>query len=249
MSQVIDVNQVIDAFLLLDYTFSTENFENSFMEKYEAMPKLRKIIEQNIRLFAECIPNEDTKPHTVFIIYADNEDYENQQRKKFYRFITCDEEVLSVINKNFSVFNNDGEATISHYGFNAPMQEIANYIIAQSSLNKFGKEICIANILSELFFWGAFPEEREKTVNELYEIVSKPIDEKELLDIKTFEKEIKKYKEQLISDMSDDEKAYHLAKERFKEDTEDIIKRYRHRVMNELHKQWIAVIKEEYKKR
>ena len=44
MTQV-DLNRVMDAFLLLDYNFSAENFENSFIEKYEAVPKLRKIIE------------------------------------------------------------------------------------------------------------------------------------------------------------------------------------------------------------
>ena len=35
MSQV-DVNRVVDAFLLLDYHFSENNYENTFFEKYEA---------------------------------------------------------------------------------------------------------------------------------------------------------------------------------------------------------------------
>jgi hypothetical protein len=137
-----------------------------------------------------------------------------------------------------------------HYCFdNVPMQEMANYVIAQSSLDKFGKEICVAKILSELFFWGAFPKEREKKVNELYENVSKPIDEKALVDSKVVEEKMREYEEQLMLNMSDDEKAYHLAKERFEKETEDIIERYWHKVKDDIHKQYIDAIKEEYKGR
>lgn len=247
MTQV-DANRVTDAFLLLDYNFSAENFENSFIEKYEAVPKLRKIIEKNIRLFTECTANDDTMPHTIFIMYnQDDEDYEKQWKKSFSCFAICDEEVLPVIDKDFHIFDNEGEAKVSHYGIdNAPMQEMANYVIAQSSLNEFGKEICVAKILSELFFWGAFPKEREKAVNELYEKVSKPIAKKELVGGKVVDKKMREYWEQLKSNMSDDEKAYHLAKERFEEETEDIIKRYWHRVKDEIHKQYIDAIKAEY---
>lgn len=250
MTQV-DLNRVMDAFLLLDYRFSAENFENSFIEKYEAVPKLRKIIAENIRLFAECTVNVDTVPHTIFIMYSqDDEDYENQWKKRFSGFAIRDEEAFSVIDKDFHIFDDEGEAILQHYSFdNAPMQEMANYVIAQSSLNKFGKEICVAKILSELFFWGAFPKEREKAVNELYERASKPIDEKKLVDSKVVEEKIREIEERLLLNMSDDEKAYHLAKERFEEETEDIIERYWHKVKDEIHKQYIDAIKEEYKGR
>lgn len=33
MSKV-DVNRVIDAFLLMDFSFSASNYENTFLEKY-----------------------------------------------------------------------------------------------------------------------------------------------------------------------------------------------------------------------
>lgn len=250
MAQV-DANRVTDAFLLLDYNFSAENFENSFIEKYEAVPKLRKILEENIRLFAECTANDDAVAHTIFIMYSqEDEDYENQWRKKFYCFATRDEEVLPVIDKDFHIFDNEGEALVLHYGIdNAPMQEMANYVIAQASLNGLGKEICVAKILSELFFWGAFPKEREKAVNELYESANEPIDEKALADSKAFKEKMREYEEQLMLNMSDDEKAYKLAKERFEKETEDIIHRYWHRVKDEIHKQYIDAIREEYKGR
>ena len=66
MSKV-DVNRVIDAFLLMDFSFSASNYENTFLEKYEALPNLKKVIEDNIHLFTECKPNMDTNPCTIFI--------------------------------------------------------------------------------------------------------------------------------------------------------------------------------------
>ena len=250
MAQV-DLNRVADAFLLLDYNFSAENFENSFIEKYEAVPKLRKIIEENIRLFAECTANDDIVPHTIFIMYSqDGENYENQWKKRFSGFAICDEEALSVIDKDFHIFDDEGEARLLHYSFdNASMQDMVNYSIAQSSLNELGKEICVAKILSELFFWGVFPKEREKEVSKLYESFSKPIDEKELVDSKVVEDKMREIEEQLMLNMSDDEKAYYLAKERFEEETEDIIERYWHKVKDDIHKQYIDAIKAEYKGR
>lgn len=63
----VDVTRVIDAFLLMDFSFSASNYENTFLEKYEALPNLKKVIEDNIHLFTECKPNMDTNPCTIFI--------------------------------------------------------------------------------------------------------------------------------------------------------------------------------------
>lgn len=249
MSQV-DVNRVADAFLLLDYSFSESNYENNFFEKYEAIPLLRKIIEENIHLFIECTPNEDTVPHMVFVMYhQDDEDYENLGKKVFSSFATCDEEVLRVLEKDFHIFDDEGEAKVSCYSFDdVPMQDMVNFVIAESSIKELGKEICVANILSKLFFWGVFPEDREKKVEELYEKLTKPITEKELIDSKSFDEKMKKYTEELLSNMSDDEKAYDMAKERFEKETEEIRNRYWHKIDDEIQKQYIKAIKMEYRK-
>lgn len=250
MSQV-DANRVADAFLLLDYGFSESNYENNFFEKYNAIPRIRKIIEENIRLFTECTANEDTVPHTVFITYhKDDEDYENLGKKVFSCFTTCDEEVLQVLEKDFHIFDNEGETEVQRYSFDdVPMKDMVNFVIAESSIKEIGKEICVAKILSELFFWGAFPKDREKKVEELYEELAKPINENELIDSKSFDEIMKKDMEELLSNMSDDEKAYDMAKERFEKETEEIRNRYWHKIDDEIQKQYIKAIKMEYKGR
>lgn len=64
----VDVDRVIDAFLLMDFSMSVNNHENTFLEKYDALPVLKKVIEENIHLFAQCKQNTDTKPCTIFIL-------------------------------------------------------------------------------------------------------------------------------------------------------------------------------------
>lgn len=250
MSQV-DVNRVIDAFLLLDYHFSDENYENTFFEKYEAIPKFRKIIEENIRLFNECIPDDTTDPCTIFIQYnQDSDNYEESWKKSFASFLIQDNEVLPVIGMDFHLFDDLGEAEVAHYSFDdAPMNEMANYVIAESSIKEIGKEICVAYLLSEIFFWGAFPCDREKRVNKLIESLNREIREEELVSSQEFGEKMKSYRESFLQEMSDDEKEYYFAKERFKKDTEEICMRYMQKVNEEIHKSYIDVIRQEYKSR
>ena len=243
----VDVNRVVDAFILLDYHFSEENYENSFIEKYQAVPKIRQIIEDNIRLFAECTSNDDKKSYTIFVMEVqDSEDYSEKWKKKIISFAICDKEALAVLDKDFHVFDTEGEARVEHYGIDqAPMEKMVNYTIAQSSLKNLGKEICAAKILSELFFWGMFPKQREKRVNELYESF-KNIDEEEFVDKKSFDEVMKKWDDELMLKMSEDEKAYYAAKDIFDEATKDIVRRYRHRTILETQQQYIEAIKTEY---
>ena len=101
--------------------------------------------------------------------------------------------------------------------------------------------------MSEVFFWGVLPEDREKRVEELYENVIKPINEKNIVESNSAEERLKKYREEILSNMSEDERAYYLVKERFEDETEEIRNRYETKIFDEIHKQYIQVIKEEYK--
>lgn len=159
----VDVDRVIDAFLLMDFSMSVNNHENTFLEKYDALPVLKKVIEENIHLFAQCKQNTDTKPCTIFIFYnLDGDDYENQNKKSFASFVIEDEDVFPILDKDFHMFDDKGEATLPYYSYdNVSMNEMANYAIAKSSIEKFGKEICVAHIFSEIFFW-AFSQRIEK---------------------------------------------------------------------------------------
>lgn len=248
MAQV-DGDRVVDAYILLDYDFSRENYQYSIVEKYKIIPKLRNIIKENIRLFSECTSDVATNLGTIFITYEDDgDDYENQEKKSVESFATDDEEVLNVIDKDFHLLNHEGENIVYCYD-HLPMKELANYVIAQSSLNELGKEICAAKILSDVFYWGLFPEDREKAVNDLFERANKPLTEEEIKKSEEINEQMRLYEENLMMNMSDEEKRYDLAKKHFEEETEDIVHRYCHKAYEKIEKRRIDMIKEEYKAR
>ena len=60
---------------------------------------------------------------------------------------------------------------------------------------------------------------------------------------------MKKHEKELLSNMPEDEKAYHMAKERFEKETEEMRNRYWHKVGDEIQKQYIKAIKAEYTRR
>lgn len=248
---LVESDRVANAVLLLDYYFSSENFENTLVEKLQAIPRLREIIRENIRLFTKCTPDPDNEAvqYTIFILPIQSDDYANQCKKELSAFCISDKEALEAIGKDFHIFNAEGEARIIHYGVDeAPIDVMAGYRIAELSVEELGAEICAAKILAELLFWGALPEQREKNIKELHERLSKPIDKKEL-DSKPLEELMSKHEEELSANMSEDEKTYHYAKRRFEEETKEIMRRYQNKIISDNHRLYINAIKKEYSNR
>ena len=68
----------------------------------------------------------------------------------------------------------------------------------------------VSKILSEVFFWGIFPEDREKKVEELYEKLTKPMTEKELIDSKSFTEIMKKHTIWQKKDLKKKQKKYEI---------------------------------------
>ncbi len=245
----VEAERVADAFLLLDYYFSSENFENTLIEKLRAIPRLREIIRENIRLFADSLPQNEVVPHTIFILSTPSDDYANQCKKELSAFCINDKEALKVIGNDFRALDPEREAKISHYGVgDVPIDIMAGYRIAELSIDELGAEICAAKILAELLFWGALPEQREKNIKELHERLSKPID-KEELDSKPLEELMSKHEEELLANMSEDEKTYHYAKRRFEEETKEIVRRYQNKIISNKNRLYINAIKKEYSNR
>lgn len=246
----VKADRVADAllFFLLDCCFSAEDFENTFVEKFQAISRLREIIRENVRLFADA--GCTSAPYTIFILSTPSGDYENQCKKELSAFLINDAEALKVIGKDFRVFDSEGEARITHYGVgDMPIDDIAGCTIARLSVDELGAELCAAKILAELLFWGALPEQREKNLQKLHERLSKPIDKKEPVDSKPLEELMREHEEKLLANMSEDEKAYHCAKKRFEEETKEIVRRYQNRIISDNHRLYINAIKKEYTNR
>ena len=236
----VNVNRVVDAFLLLDYNFSESNYESSFFEKFQAIPRIRDAIAYNARLLAECKPNEDAESYTIFVWYhPDEEDFEQVGKRIFTSIAFCDAEIQAVIGSDPFEFTS--------YCYNASlMRDLAAHRIAEVSIKELGKEVCAAKILSEVFWWGAYPEEREENVKRLYARAARPITEKDLIDSRTFEENMKGLDEEIKRTMSDEQREYRHAQQEFESKTEEIRTTYRRKVSDEFFKQVVDAIKKEY---
>lgn len=246
LMEQVNVERVIDAFLLLDPYFIECDYKTTILDQYKKIPKVKKAIKENIKLFIECkIENQDA-PHTIFIFYdQDGEDYEKKWKKSFSCFLINDEEILSVIDKDFHLLDS-GEIVVTQYSFgHESIGQIAQYSISNLSIKELGIEICAANILSKIFWWGLDAQDREKNVQEFIDYAE---DESDYLSEDEFSKIRKEYKKELIDQMSADEKAYYAAREKFEDETKEIIRRYENNVIKETQHEWITILKKEYKK-
>lgn len=74
------------------------------------------------------------------------------------------------MDKEFCLYTHSSELCLERYSFDhEDISAMANFFIAQSSIDELGKEICAAKILSDMFFWGITSEERKQKVDELKE--------------------------------------------------------------------------------
>lgn len=240
MAQV-DVDRVIDAFFLLDYDFSETNYESNFFDKYEAFPRMRQIIKDNIRLFAESQPDENSEQYTIFIWYSpDEEDFEGMGKMVFTSFATSDTEIVQAATKGSALeFTSYSYASVS-------MSSLAAYKIAGTSIEELGKEVCAAKVLSEIFWWGAYPEDREENFKKLLMRAARPITERDIIDSKTFEERMKVLDEEIWQSMSEDEREYRRLQQEFEAKTKEIRARYESRKTEEFRKRIEDAIKKEY---
>ena len=96
-----------------------------------------------------------------------------------------------------------------------------------------------------MFWWGLDAQDREKNVQKLIDDAE---DESDCLSEDEFSKIMKELKKELKNQISDDEKAYYAAREKFDDETKEIIRRYENKVIEETQQKWITILKKEYKK-
>lgn len=247
MSQV-DPNRVNDAMMLMYYLFSPNNYDASFMEKFNGVPKHRKIVEENIRAFAECLPKDGVEMYTIFIFYTKSyEDLDKDEEMVFDSFATNDNEVWNVLDKDFHMCCEPDELTVHRYGYDeSSLEELACYNVADQSIKEFGLEVCAAHILTGVFFWGPTPAYRAERVDELRKRLEKPYEEKDLIPADIVHA---KWREELLADMTEDEKEYFLIKEKFEAEISEIQSRYWAKGNEEYRVSCIEAVRTEYEGR
>lgn len=251
LMEQVDPDRVTEAYILVDYFFQSDCYELTVSEKFGLIPKIRKIISDNMEAFRECTPEVTTEEYTIFIMYdLDNEDFENREKKSLSCYAICDEEAYAVLDKDFFLHSDGGEDELGCYSFDhEPVSNIAAHNIAKSSIDTLGMEICAAKILSDIFFWGFYPERREERVAEFDKKIEEACDERKYISGEEVDKRMEKMDAEIRQAMTEDERAYYTAKERFETETKGIVRLYWEKTNLEREKQHMAAIKEEYRGR
>lgn len=92
----------------------------------------------------------------------------------------------------------------------------------------------------KIFWWGLDAQDREKNVQEFIDYAE---DESDYLSEDEFSKIRKEYKRIDRSNVSW-WKAYYAAREKFEDETKEIIRRYENNVIKETQHEWITILKE-----
>ena len=250
MGQV-DPDRVMEAFMLVNWRFKSDNYDYSIAEKFKLVSKMREVILDNINLFRECTPKEDEKAFTVFI-------HEEAAGEKFDKkeatLLTCygiyDEDTFALLERENGLSIDCNEDTSVGYSFeHEDIPSMASHFIAKSSVDKLGKELCVAQILSDMFYWGFYPEERKKHVDDLMKSAEMPFDEIKIVPQEEMDRREAEWEAERLQNMFEDERAYDIARAKFEKEIDDILKRYWKETRQESDKQHIAAIREEYSSR
>lgn len=246
----VDPNRVADAYILFDYHFSKDNFEQSLVEKYQHIEKVRHVISENIREFKACEIDSSKGAYTLFVMETPVDSYEDSWKKDLDGFLIYDKEILPVLDKDFRLFNDDGEVLINHYELDMEYMDVmAGYRVADSSIDLLGKEICAAYILSSMFFFGFMREEREKNLAKFFEDLEESVKQIERGKVVSHKLIFEEFEEELEKKMSEEERAYQKAKKDFEKAVEEIENKHRHKVFAEREQLYIDIIRKEYGQR
>lgn len=227
-----------------------EDYDNHrLIEKAKALSGLKEKIIEICDYISSCDIEED-KDYTIFISYRNSMEYDKSYIKEIFAFCIEDNEAINVIDKEFTIWNNDGEVVLKHYGFDfSKYEEVAGYYVAEESISREGIEACCAVILQEMCRFGFDPEYRNSKINEMITELKETIKHKDEQKYYTFEEVFGKLEEDFLNNASDDEREHHRLEKLYKESVKDIEHRAYIKLINENHSVIVEQIRNEYTNR
>ena len=240
-----DPELVFYAFIQVNHIF--EDFEKiNLSEKADVFYVLKDLIAEVCKYISHC-KIEDSEPNTIFVTYKSCVEYGESYKRIYDAFYTSDSEVLSALDKKFTLWNDDGDTRIMHYGLALSSYErIAGYSVADVSIAEVGEAGCCGVILWEMSHVGLLPEEREEKIKELVKSLEEA--EKSMDEGKTYTSDevSAMFEEDFYSNATDDEKEHHCLEKQYEESVKEIELREREKVLNKDHERLIKLIRQEY---
>ena len=239
----VDMNRLIEAFLLTDYRFCRDNRESSLCDRVALVPKMADVI----RNFVSEINLNDFKPvgepSTLFIFEIPLTEYEDKGEVIYDIFFIEDK----LAYEEMSVKKSGEYETLDHFEVDyIETDEFLNFQVAEYSINEFGKEICAAFILSHMLRMGRTIEERQVNIQKFNDELD---GKKEWLDPVSIEEFLDEMDRLFTEGMSEEEKLYHQMKDEFDNKTREFRRNYSNIKDEENHRKLTDGIYGEYRRR
>lgn len=246
----IDKEDILRAYrLMFDIIPSYEQVRYTIPELIKADKKFdekaRKLIDDIINAEKPNVPNEDM---AIFVIQFASDEYDDKTKKSFHSMALYENEFQEKAGKEFQVWTGDGEKTISHYAYDMKtLEEIANYRIADQSVEECSAVVCAAVIFNEITFHGYDKECRQENIEKLKKELRESLDEIDESKAVPAEQVFEKHYCNLLDSIEDEDERRHYELEyEFQKAVKDIESKWRSRVVEDNHKKLIKHIKAEW---
>ena len=241
-----DPELVFYAYTLVRLVFS-EYGEYDIAEQSKILRGLKRHIKEYCEKISDSDIDYSCEAHTIFCLNMKESAYRQSYKRIFGCHVIKDEEAQSALGKNFTIWNDEGETRIEHYGIDfISVAELAGYMVAEQSVENLGIEVCCACILQDLFEWGLTEEARKEHFEELKEMLDesmKDLDEGRYTSAEELFEDLDK---EILAEASDDEREYWRLEKEFKRKVREIERRYSQKINDENHKMFIDAVKNEY---
>lgn len=245
-----DPEIVFYAYTLLEPVFSDYD-ERSIAEQAHIYRGLKGHIEKYCDKLANVDLDYSCEPMTIFVLGMRDTSWGCSYKKDIRCHVIKDSEAFEGINKKFTLWNDNGEIRIEHYGIDfVELSELASYSVAEESIEQLGADVCCATILQDLFEWGLTEESRSENHDDLIEKLAeseKDIEEGRCYSAdEVFEELEKKYFSELLTE---DEKEHRRLEKEYKNKVREIESRHSSKIIDEDHQMFIEAVRSEYQRR
>ncbi len=215
-----------------------------------AYVKLKEHIADVCDVLKTCEIDMGNDPRTLFVMKRRSTVYGESYLGDLENWVLKDRDVLEALDKDFRIWDDEGEMRIPHYGIDfVPVTTLAGYTVASESVNHMGINICCATILRGLFMWGFTDEAREKRLEELEADLDAGLKGYEEGRVYTHEEVMEKLENELFANSSEDEKEHRRLEKEYKKSVKEIENRYIEKVIQEDHQFFIDAVKYEFRNR
>lgn len=222
---------------------------HTMQEQAVILRNFRTYIGEVCAQIATCDIEREERSQTLFVIGRTSLKWEESHIQDLECFTIYDDEAKKAVECNFTMWNDDGDMRLEHYGIDfVKIPALAGYHIAKSSVEEQGIDVCCAVILEELFSWGLTEEQREERYEELVKRIKKSEQEVEAGHVVTSEELWEELDKEFLEHASEDEKQHMYFEREYEKNVEEIEQRHREEISAKDHQRFIDIVKKEYKR-